>query len=78
MAGGTWSKLSLKERPGTYINWQTTEQNIIGIAERGTVIMPLLGHNYGPAKEFITIENSAPDAQYAKLEARGVELYAYV
>lgn len=67
MAGGTWSKLSLKERPGTYINWQTTEQNIIGIAERGTVIMPLLGHNYGPAKEFITIENSSPDAQYAKL-----------
>ena len=67
MAGGTWSKLSLKERPGTYINWQTTEQTIIGIAERGTVIMPLLGHNYGPAKEFITIENGSPDAQYAKL-----------
>lgn len=67
MAGGTWSKLSGKERPGTYINWQTTEQNIIGIAERGTVIMPLLDHSYGPAKEFITIENSSPDAQYAKL-----------
>lgn len=67
MAGGTWSKLSLKERPGTYINWETKEQNIIGIAERGTVIMPLLGHNYGPAKEFITIENGSPDAQYAKL-----------
>lgn len=67
MAGGTWSKLSLKERPGTYINWQTTEQNVVGIAERGTVIMPLLGHNYGPAGEFITIENGSPDAQYAKL-----------
>lgn len=67
MAGGTWSKLSGKERPGTYINFQTTEQNIVGIAERGTVIMPLLGHDYGPAGEFITIENSSPDAQYAKL-----------
>lgn len=67
MAGGTWSKLSGKERPGTYINWQTTEQNVVGVAERGTVIMPLLGHNYGPAKEFITIENSSPDAQFAKL-----------
>lgn len=67
MAGGTWSKLSGKERPGTYINFQTTEQNIVGIAERGTVIMPLLGHNYGPAGEFITIENSSPDAQYDKL-----------
>lgn len=67
MAGGTWSKLSGKERPGTYINFQTTEQNIVGIAERGTVLMPLLGHNYGPAGEFITLENSSPDAQYAKL-----------
>jgi len=67
MAGGTWSKLSGKERPGTYINFQTKEKNIVGIAERGTVIMPLLGHNYGPGREFITIENSAPDAQYAKL-----------
>lgn len=67
MAGGTWSKLSLKERPGTYINWQSDKTNIVGIAERGTAIMPLLGHNYGPAGEFITLENSSPDAQYAKL-----------
>lgn len=59
--------MSGKERPGTYINFQTTEQNIVGIAERGTVIMPLLGHDYGPAGEFITIENSSPDAAYAKL-----------
>lgn len=67
MAGGTWSKLSLKERPGTYINWQSDKTNIVGIAERGTAIMPLLGHNYGPAGEFITLENGSPDAQYAKL-----------
>lgn len=73
MAGGTWSRLSGKERPGTYINFQTEEQTIIGIAERGTVIMPLLGHNYGPAGEIITIENSSPDAQYAKLGYRVFE-----
>ncbi len=67
MAGGTWSRLSLKERPGTYINFKSDKVNIVGIAERGTAIMPLLGHNYGPAGEFITLENSSPDAQYAKL-----------
>lgn len=67
MPGGTWSKLSLKERPGAYINFKSDKVNIVGIAERGTAIMPLLGHNYGPAGEFITLENSSPDAQYAKL-----------
>lgn len=67
MAGGTWNRLSGKERPGTYINFETTETNIVGIGERGTVIMPLLGHNYGPAGEFITINNSEPDANYEKL-----------
>lgn len=67
MAGGTWNKLSLKERPGTYINFQSDKVGVVSIAERGTAIMPLLGHNYGPAGEFITIESSSPDAQYAKL-----------
>ena len=38
-----------------------------GVGTRGIVIMPLLGHNYGPAGEFITINNSEPDANYAKL-----------
>lgn len=67
MAGGTWSKLSGKERPGTYINFATTERNIVGISERGTVLLPLINYCYGPAGEFITIENSAPDGQYSKL-----------
>lgn len=67
MAGGTWSKLVGKERPGTYINFETTETNVVGVSPRGTVIMPLLGHNYGPAEEFIAINNSSPDANYSKL-----------
>lgn len=67
MAGGTWNRLAGKERPGTYINFETTETNVVGIGERGTVIMPLLGHNYGPAGEFINISNGAPDAHYSKL-----------
>lgn len=67
MAGGTWNPLVGKERPGTYINFETTERSLVGISERGTVIMPLMGHNYGPAGEFITIDNSSPDANYSKL-----------
>ena len=67
MAGGTFSKLSGKVRPGTYINFESTRQDVIPIAERGTVIMPLLNHDYGPAGEFITLENSSPDANREKL-----------
>lgn len=67
MAGGTWNRLVGKERPGTYINFATTGRNIVGIGERGIVLLPLIGHNYGPAGEFITLENESPDAQYAKL-----------
>lgn len=67
MAGGTWSKLVGKERPGTYINFETTETNIVGTNPRGTVILPLLGYPYGPAEKFITINNSAPDANYSEL-----------
>ncbi len=67
MAGGTWSKLSGKERPGTYINFETTERNIVGIGERGTVLLPLINYCYGPAETFISINNSAPDEHYAEL-----------
>lgn len=67
MAGGTWNRLVGKERPGTYINFATTERNIVGIGERGTVLLPLLNYCYGPVGEFITIENSSPDANYSKL-----------
>lgn len=67
MAGGTWNKLVGKDRPGTYINFRTTEKDVVGIGERGTVIMPLMGHNYGPAGEFIEIINSEPDANLTKL-----------
>lgn len=67
MAGGTWSKLVGKARPGTYINFRTTETNLVGNSERGTVILPLINYDYGPAGEFITIENSSPDANYSKL-----------
>lgn len=67
MAGGTWNALVGKERPGTYINFETTERTLAGISPRGVVIMPLLKHNYGPAGKFITVNNSSPDAHFAEL-----------
>lgn len=67
MASGRFDKLAGKVRPGTYINFDSNRVGTVGIGERGIVVLPLAGHDYGPAKEFITINNAAPDAARAKL-----------
>lgn len=67
MAGGKFDKLAGKVRPGTYINFESTKVATVGVGERGIVVIPFVGHAYGPAKEFITITNAAPDAERAKL-----------
>lgn len=67
MAGGTFDKLAGKTRPGTYINFESTRQDTLGNSERGAVLLPLIGHNWGPAKTFITLSASAPDAERMKL-----------
>lgn len=67
MAGGKFDKLAGKTRPGTYINFESTRQDTVGISDRGIVLIPLVKHNYGPAKEFITLTAAAPDAAYDKL-----------
>ena len=67
MAGGTFSKLTGKTRPGTYINFQSDRQDTTPISERGIVLLPLIDHPYGPDGEFITLECSSPDASRAKL-----------
>ena len=67
MAGGTFDRAVGKDRPGTYINFKGSKAHTIRRSERGTVLLPLAEHDYGPAGEFITLEDSAPDAQTAKL-----------
>lgn len=67
MAGGTFDKLVGKVRPGTYINFVSRRQDTVGISSRGTVIIPLTKHNYGPTGEFITLDCSGPDAAIDKL-----------
>lgn len=67
MAGGTFDKLAGKTRPGTYINFESTRQDTLGNSERGIVLLPLIGHNWGPEKTFITLLAAAPDAERLKL-----------
>ncbi|MBQ8331139.1 MAG: phage tail sheath subtilisin-like domain-containing protein [Clostridia bacterium] len=67
MASGRFDKLAGKVRPGTYVNFESTKVGTVGVGERGIVVIPFIGHSYGPAKEFITITNAAPDAARAKL-----------
>ena len=50
--GGTFDKLVGKERPGTYINFESTRNDVVNNNTRGIALIPLFGHNYGPTKEF--------------------------
>lgn len=64
MAGGRFDKLIGKERPGTYINFESgRDNNTVKTGTRGTVIIPLPKATYGPAKKFIKLTTDSPDAQ---------------
>ena len=67
MAGGTFDKSVGKVRPGTYINFESTKQETLSGSDRGTVLIPLINHSYGPEKEFITISNESVDSAIDKL-----------
>ncbi|WP_293969387.1 phage tail sheath family protein [uncultured Ruminococcus sp.] len=67
MAGGKFDKVAGKVRPGNYINFESTKTNTLGTSARGIVVIPLIGHTYGPAGEFIVLTKGAPDVARAKL-----------
>lgn len=67
MAGGTFDKSVGKVRPGTYINFESSNQSTLGSSDRGMVLIPLINHSYGPEKEFITISNESVDSAFDKL-----------
>lgn len=67
MAGGTFDKSVGKVRPGTYINFKGTKAETIGANTRGIVVMPLIGHKYGPEKVFIKLTADAPNDAHDKL-----------
>jgi hypothetical protein len=62
MAGGKFDRLAGKVRPGTYVNFESTRNDVIPISERGIALIPLIGHSYGPAKQFITLTDDSPDS----------------
>lgn len=70
--GGTFDTLVGKERPGTYINFESTRNDVVNNNARGIALIPLFGHNYGPTKKFFNIYSSAPDAEFSKL---GMSIY---
>lgn len=57
MAGGTW-KTQNKARAGVYIVFETTEQTMGTLGERGVVSLPL-SLPWGPSKQVITVEAGA-------------------
>lgn len=66
MAGGRFERFIGKERPGTYINFESgRDNNAIKTGTRGTVIIPLPKATYGPAGRFIKLAADNPDAQVA-------------
>ncbi|MDR1629608.1 MAG: phage tail sheath family protein [Oscillospiraceae bacterium] len=67
LAGGTFDVTVGKVRPGTYINFLGNSANTVGTVERGTVLLPLLAHDYGPGDTFICLDGSNPDAAVAQL-----------
>ncbi len=72
MAGGTFTLSGKKVRPGTYINVKSGKASSVAVNLEGAVVLPLIGAVYGPGKEFIKIDASAPDANFAKL---GLSVY---
>ncbi len=72
MAGGTFTLSGKKVRPGTYINTVSGKASSVAVNLNGAVVLPLLSAVYGPAKEFIEIDASSPDANIKKL---GLSVY---
>ncbi len=64
MAGGTFIPGVSKIRPGLYMNFRAAALASIRVAERGTVILPLIT-NWGQERIFFTIEEE--DDVMAKL-----------
>jgi hypothetical protein len=59
MAGGSWDKTALPNRPGLYANFVSSAVSQISGGERGTVAIPLKAFNGGSAsaKTFYTVTN---------------------
>lgn len=62
MAGGTFKASQEKVRPGTYHNFKNGRQRRANGTTRGVAVIPLIGYDWGPRDEWITITAGSPDA----------------
>lgn len=67
MAGGNFDINQSKIRPGSYMNFEAKPKVKLSTAKRGTCVIPLIGYDWGPDGEFVTLTNDSPDAEIAKL-----------
>lgn len=67
MAGGNFDINQPKVRPGSYMNFAAKKTYNPAVSSRGTVVVPLVGYDWGPDAKFIELDNDAPDAEIAKL-----------
>lgn len=67
MAGGNFDINVGKVRPGVYVNTKSKRQQRPKQSSRGIAIIPLIGYDWGPDKEFIKISSESPDMFAHKL-----------
>lgn len=67
MAGGNFDINQAKVRPGSYMNFQAKQKIKQSTASRGICVIPLIGYDWGPNEQFLTLTNDTPDAEIAKL-----------
>lgn len=67
MAGGTFKEGIPKVRPGVYVNVKSGRLAGQTTGRIGTVLVPLVGYDWGPRGEFIEIVSAALDSALSKL-----------
>lgn len=67
MAGGNFDVNTPKVRPGVYINFKAQKNYSSPNPIKGIAVVPLVGYDWGPNGEMVTLTNTAPDGEMVKL-----------
>lgn len=62
-AGGNFDINNPPVRPGNYINFKAKKKIVKSSSIRGTVLIPLIGYDWGPNATLIKLTQDAPDAE---------------
>ena len=69
MNSGRFDPVKGRIRPGTYINVDASGKAAVKFGSRGFVLVPLIGHNWGPDGKIVTIKATDITAHDAELGA---------